>query len=228
MFTFQGCALASVLVTIFGQRRISKSSGTVPSVGVASTLWKLLQISGRLGRGAGESAIFITVAPKKHTMRGRPFECGVIMIFYRQTLSLTYREGWGQTCQGIVCLRHLHQQGSLWPIWNPESGRWENSVTLVTLGHVSALCCIYWRQIIQPHYSNHSQPLPSRSVNKQQADSREPGGKQIQDTGDLFFIYTSLTSYALQVLFRSMQTWTSTPPRQGIVVLLLAASSGCH
>ena len=99
-----------------------------------------------------------------------------------------------QTCQGIVCLRHLHQQGSLWPIWNPESGRWENSVTLVTLGHVSALCCIYWRQIIQPHYSNHSQPLPSRSVNKQQADSREPGGKQIQDTGVLFFISSDRSS----------------------------------
>ena len=104
-------------------------TGTVHSVGVASTLWKLLQISGRLGRGAGENAIFITVAPKKHTMRGRHFECGVVMIYIdHQTLSLTYREGRGQACQGIVCLtRHLHQQGSLWPIWNPESWRWENS-----------------------------------------------------------------------------------------------------
>ena len=103
-------------------------------------------------------------------------------------------------------------------------------VTLVTLGHVSALCCIYWRQLIQPHYSNHSQPLPSGSVNKQPADSRVPGGKQIQDTGDLFFISTSLTSYALQVLFRSLQIWTPTPPRQIIVVLfqVLTASSRCH
>ena len=35
---------------------------------------------------------------------------------------------------------------------------------------------------------------------KQKADSREPGGKQDQDTGDLFFISTSLTRYPLQLL----------------------------
>ena len=35
---------------------------------------------------------------------------------------------------------------------------------------------------------------------KQKADSREPGGKQDQDRGDLFFISTSLTRYPLQLL----------------------------
>ena len=35
---------------------------------------------------------------------------------------------------------------------------------------------------------------------KQKADSREPGGKQNQDTGDLFFISTSLTRYPLQTM----------------------------
>jgi len=44
------------------------------SLGIANTLWKLLQISGRLGRGVGENSIFITVAPKKHTMRASPLE----------------------------------------------------------------------------------------------------------------------------------------------------------
>ena len=32
------------------------------------------------------------------------------------------------------------------------------------------------------------------------ADKRQPGEKQYQDTGDLFFLYTSLTRYLLRVL----------------------------
>ena len=32
------------------------------------------------------------------------------------------------------------------------------------------------------------------------ADSREPGGKKNQDTGDIFFISTSLTRYPLQTM----------------------------
>ena len=35
---------------------------------------------------------------------------------------------------------------------------------------------------------------------KQKADSLEPGGKHDQDTGDLFFISTSLTRYSPQAL----------------------------
>ena len=53
----------------------------------------------------------------------------------------------------------------------------------------------------QPHYSYDLQSLLSRSLNKQKTDSREPGEKQDQDTGDLFFISTSLTKYSIQVLF---------------------------
>ena len=53
-------------------------------------------------------------------------------------------------------------------------------------------------------------------MNKQETDSREPGGKQDQDTGDLFFISTSLTRCPLQVLLRGLQRWTRAfpPPRQ--------------
>ena len=55
-------------------------------------------------------------------------------------------------------------------------------------------------QIVQPHYSHHLQFLLSGTVKKQGAESLEPGGKQDQDTGDLFLISTSLTDWLLQVL----------------------------
>ena len=68
---FLDFALVSVSVHIFSQPFLKL---VVFFPGIASTLWKLLQISGRLGRRVGENSIFITVAPKKHTMRGWAFD----------------------------------------------------------------------------------------------------------------------------------------------------------
>ena len=45
----------------------------------------------------------------------------------------------------------------------------------------------------QPHNSYRLLSLLSWLMNKQETGSQEPGGKQDQDTGDLFFISTSLT-----------------------------------
>ena len=59
----------------------------------------------------------------------------------------------------------------------------------------------------QRHYSHHLQFLLSGTVKKQGAESLEPGGKQDQDTGNLFFNSTSLTRYPIQVLL--LQSWAS-------------------
>ena len=68
----------------------------------------------------------------------------------------------------------------------------------------------------QPHNSYRLLSLLSWLMNKQETGSQEPGGKQDQDTGDLFFISTSLTRCPLQVLLRELQRWTRAfpPPRQ--------------
>ena len=39
-------------------------------LGMPKSRWKLVQISGRLGRKLGEKAIFITVVPEKQVVRG--------------------------------------------------------------------------------------------------------------------------------------------------------------
>ena len=38
--------------------------------GVPKTRWKQIQISGRLARRPEDNAVFITVAPKRHAVRG--------------------------------------------------------------------------------------------------------------------------------------------------------------
>ena len=56
---------------------------------------------------------------------------------------------------------------------------------------------------------------------KQKADSREPGGKQDKDTGDLFFTSTSLTKNPLLTMFSWLPNLASPPShRLGAAFLL--------
>merc|ERR550519_1750649 len=44
------------------------------SLGVPKTRWKMIQISGRLARRPEDNAVFITVVPKRHTVRASALE----------------------------------------------------------------------------------------------------------------------------------------------------------
>ena len=72
MFNGLGCAGARHWSQSWytGHTHTHTSPFNVFILGMPKSRWKLVQISGRLGRKLGEKAIFITVVPEKQVVRG--------------------------------------------------------------------------------------------------------------------------------------------------------------